>query len=93
MGGGSDAGSGGSKKIDVYSYEIKFVIVSNGSVTPTWKLVHVSANSGALPFVSAGRTRTHDLILTFGPSAGQGLYAAFQTHFTNQIVSSQQRRF
>lgn len=86
-GGGNDAGGGGnSKKIDIYSYEIKFVIVSNGSVNPTWKLVNISAGTGTLPLVSAGRTRTHDLILTFGPSTGQGLNSALQTHFTNQIV-------
>lgn len=82
----SPLSSANGKKIDIYSYEIKFVIVSDGSISPTWKLVNVSANNGTLPLVSAGRTRTHDLILTFGPSSGQGLFSALQTHFTNQIV-------
>jgi hypothetical protein len=94
QGGGAanaDGGGGSSKKIDIYSYEVKFVIVSNGSANPTWKLVNVSAGTGTLPLVSAGRTRTHDLVLTFGPSTGQGLYSAFQTHFTNQIVSARGR--
>jgi hypothetical protein len=90
-GGGNQAGGGSSQKIDVYSYEIKFVIISSGSVNPTWKLVNVSSGTGSLPLVSAGRTRTHDLILTFGPSNGTGLAAAFQTHFTNQIVSARGR--
>jgi hypothetical protein len=62
--------------MDIYSYKVKFVIVSNGSANPTWKLVSVTANSGTLPPVTAGRTRTHDLILTFGPSTGQGLASA-----------------
>jgi hypothetical protein len=86
--GGGDQAGAGSKKIDIYSYEIKFVIVSSGSANPSWKLVNISTGTGALPLASAGRTRTHDLILTFGPSGGQGLAAAFQTHFTNQIVHS-----
>jgi hypothetical protein len=83
--------SGGSKKIDIYSYEIKFIVVSSGSANPTWKLVNISTGTGSLPLVSAGRTRTHDLILTFGPSSGQGLAAAFQTHFTDQVVNSRGR--
>lgn len=63
------------------SYQITFVIVSNGNVTPTWKLVRWSANAGSLPFISAGRTRTHDLIITIGPK-GQ---AANQAHLAAQI--------
>jgi hypothetical protein len=31
-------------KPDTVSYEIKFLVVSSGNITPTWKLVHVSAN-------------------------------------------------
>jgi hypothetical protein len=56
------------KTPDVVSYEVKFVIISSGSVTPTWKLVRLSANTG-LPFFNTGRTRTHDLIITIGPGA------------------------
>jgi hypothetical protein len=53
------------------SHQIKFQIVSNGNVTPTWKLVHFTANtSGA--FFSAGRDRTQDLTITFGPSQKNG---------------------
>ena len=61
------AGGGGSPQPDTISIEIKFVIVSNGNVTPTWKLVRVSANTGASPLFAVGRTRTHDLIITIGP--------------------------
>jgi hypothetical protein len=80
-GGGSGSGSGsgssgsggatGNPGKDAVSYEIKFVIVSSGNVTPTWKLVRVSANTGSAPFFSTGRTRTHDLIITIGPQNTQ----------------------
>jgi hypothetical protein len=85
-------GAGKTAKLDVYSYEIKFVVVSNGGVTPTWKLVTVSADTGSLPLVSASRTRTHDLTLTFGPGVDVPDNFALQTHFTGQIVQSNQRQ-
>jgi hypothetical protein len=74
------AGGGGGLKTDAYSYEVKFVIVSSGNVTPTWKLVQVSAN-GSGTFFSTGRTRTHDLIITIGPNDQRSLYA----HLASQI--------
>jgi uncharacterized membrane protein YgcG len=68
-GGGSNSGGGGSAvKADTISYEIKFVIVSNGNITPTWKLMKFSANTGSSPLFALGRTRTHDLIITIGPN-------------------------
>ena len=80
-------------KVDIFSYEVKFIVVSNGNVTPSWKLVTVSANTGNAPFISAGRTRTHDLVLTFGPGgASSPTLAALQAHFTSQVVQSNQRR-
>ena len=53
------------------SHEVKFEIVSNGSVTPTWKLVRVSANTAG-SFLAAGRDRTQDLTITFGPTQKNG---------------------
>jgi hypothetical protein len=85
-------GAGKTAKLDVYSYEIKFIVVSNGGVTPTWKLVNVSADTGNLPLLNAGRTRTHDLTLTFGPGTNTPTEFALQTHFTGQIVQSNQRQ-
>jgi len=83
---------GSSVKLDVYSYEIKFIIVSDGNVTPSWKLVNISANTGNTPFASVGRSRTHDLTLTFGPgTASAPSPTALQTHFTSQIVQSNQQ--
>jgi hypothetical protein len=85
-------GAGKSFKLDVFSYEIKFVVVTNGNITPTWKLVNITANSGNLPLLNLGRTRTHDLILTFGPGVDRPADFALQTHFTNQIVESNRRQ-
>jgi hypothetical protein len=65
--GGAGAGGGGVKA-DTVTYEIKFVIVTSGNVTPTWRLLRVTAN-GTAPFFATGRTRTHDLIITVGPDS------------------------
>jgi hypothetical protein len=45
--------------------EISFVMISNGEITPTWKLVRFSATGGPLAFI--GRTRTDNVIITLGP--------------------------
>lgn len=57
-------------KQDFLSYHVRFVVVSSGGISPTWKLVRIS--TGGLPLVAAGRTRTHDLLLTFGPTFKAG---------------------
>jgi hypothetical protein len=77
----SKSGGGGTSPPDTISIEIKFVIVSNGNVTPTWKLVRVSANTGSAPLFSVGRTRTHDVIITIGPNN----QATANTHLASQI--------
>jgi hypothetical protein len=72
-GGGNSGGQtqGGGAKPESISIEIKFVIVTSGNVTPTWKLVRVSINSGNSSLFGTGRTRTHDLIITIGPNTQQ----------------------
>lgn len=52
---------------DTVTLQLKFVIVSNGNINPTWTLMRVSANTGS-PLFSTGRTRTHDVIITIGPN-------------------------
>ena len=74
-------------KLDIFSYDLKFVVISNGNFSPVWKLVGVSANTGAMPFLSSGRTRTHELLLTFGPNSAKGFDIALQAHFNSQIVN------
>ena len=78
------AGGGGATTPDTISIEIKFVIVSSGNVTPTWKLLRVSASSGSAPLFGMGRTRTHDLIITIGPNNT----ATANTHLASQIGNS-----
>jgi hypothetical protein len=87
-GNGGKGGKGGDNgqvtgAKDTVSLEIKFIIVTSGSVTPTWKLVRISANSSS-PFFNTGRTRTHDLIITIGdPSV-----ISSNTHLASQIGNS-----
>ncbi|UPJ53445.1 hypothetical protein IVB30_20275 [Bradyrhizobium sp. 200] len=85
------AKGGGSVKLDVYSYDIKFAVVSNGNINPSWKLVNLSTNTSGASLFAAGRTRTHDLTLTFGPGTDQPTLPALQAHFTSQVVQSNQR--
>ena len=59
-------------KQDFLSLHVKFIVTSSGSVTPAWKLVRVTTGNGGLPLVGAGRVRTHDLLLTFGPTFAAG---------------------
>jgi hypothetical protein len=47
-----------------YSYDLKFVVVSSGGVTPQFKLIPLSG--GGTPILN--RSRTHELLLTFGPT-------------------------
>jgi hypothetical protein len=49
------------------SHEVKFIIISSGNITPMWKLVHATINQTGSLFM-ASRTRTHDLLMTFGPN-------------------------
>jgi hypothetical protein len=88
--GGPNAGSSGNSKQDVLSYQVKFLIVTSGNVTPTWKLVRISANTGNAPLASLNRTRTHDLLITFGPTDGKGQPGsiASNAHLSSEIAGS-----
>lgn len=59
-------------KQEYLSYHVKFVVISTGTATPTWKLVRFTSGNGNLPLLSANRTRTHDLLMTFGPAFKPG---------------------
>jgi hypothetical protein len=84
------ASGGNNPKPDTVSIEIKFIIVSNGNVTPTWKLVRVSANTGSTPLVNLGRTRTHNLVITIGP-ATQATQNTFLALENGQTIGANQR--
>ena len=57
----------GPLKEDVISHEVKFEVDTSGSITPAWTLTLVSINPDA-PFLTSSRNRTHDLIITLGPT-------------------------
>jgi hypothetical protein len=72
--------------LDLVSQTINFYIISSGSVTPTWKLVNVSAPV-ASTFASASRKDTNTLIIAFGrPDTSKG--APTSTAISNQILTS-----
>jgi hypothetical protein len=56
----------GPLKQNVISHEVKFEILSAGTLTPGWKLKTVSINQSGV-FASASRDRTNDLLITLGP--------------------------
>jgi hypothetical protein len=84
---GGGGGGGGGTSPDTISYEIKFIIVSSGNVTPAWKLVQVSANMSGT-FFSTGRTRTHDLIITIGPDDNRTLYSHLASEIGQAVSGS-----
>jgi hypothetical protein len=56
---------------NVISHEVKFEVVLSGDITPGWMLKFVTINPTA-PFLSAKRDKTHDLIMTLGPTDASG---------------------
>jgi hypothetical protein len=60
------ADQSGPYKSNVLSHEVKFDIVSTGSVTPAWKLIRATVNQSGT-FLSGTRDRTQDMTITFGP--------------------------
>ncbi|GKQ50430.1 hypothetical protein [Bradyrhizobium sp. Ce-3] len=80
-------------KVDVYSYDLKFAVVSSGGISPQFKLVPLSG--GGTPILNLNRTRTHELLLTFGPTGANGFTPSdisLSQHVTNQLSSSLGRR-
>jgi len=62
----------GAFKQEYLSYHVKFVVISSGTATPTWKLARFTSGNGTLPLFGLNRTRTHDLLMTFGPAYKPG---------------------
>lgn len=77
-----------------FSYEITFVVVYGGSVTPSWKLVDLTVNPDS-PFLSATRTRTHNVMITLAPPGDPAAAEAAAIHnaaLIGQAVASAIRR-
>ncbi|WP_163005960.1 hypothetical protein [Methylobacterium brachiatum] len=73
-------------KQDFLSYRVRFLVISSGSINPTYKLVQFSGNSGSDPLLQASRTRTHDLLITFGPIFKTGgLNIAINSHVAQEF--------
>jgi hypothetical protein len=62
---GAPLGSSGSFTSDAITYDNKFVIVSEGSFTPTWNLLRIG--TGTTPLLDLNRTRNHEILITIGP--------------------------
>jgi hypothetical protein len=73
-----------TSKKDVLQDQITFAVQYSGNVTPSWKLMQVSANSTGSLF-GAQRSRTEDLLITLGPSNGDG---TLQTKAQNEALAS-----
>jgi hypothetical protein len=86
-------------KQNAFSHEVKFDIISSGTVNPAWKLRRFSVDqSGSL--LAASRERLHDLTIIFGPidpalkdtlaPTAQSLFVTSQigTAFSNSLRSS-----
>jgi hypothetical protein len=52
---------------DSSQYDNKFLIITEGSISPSWNLVRIGTPS--TPLFDANRTRTHELLLTLAPGA------------------------
>lgn len=55
---------------DAFTYQATFVVAYSGGVTPSYHFVDVTANPDS-PFLTANRSRTHDITLTLGPTYGR----------------------
>jgi len=53
---------------DTFTHEVDFVVMVNGSVTPSWTLVNVTANTAAT-LAMAGRNTTGDVIVSIGKAS------------------------
>ncbi|SRR5579871_367424 len=70
------------------THDIKFEIISSGSVDPQWKLVRFTGNTSPA-LLAAGRDRVQELIITFGPAEkGMLATAAANSHLATQTGSA-----
>ena len=60
---------------NVIQHEVKFQIVTSGTLSPSWALTRLVVNGNGT-LASGGRTRTNDLLITFAPAAPAVVAAA-----------------
>lgn len=73
---------------NVIPHEIKFIIVTSGTLNPSWKISTVVVNSGNL--LSLSRSRTNDLTMTLGPAVPAAVTADKNGHKVVSFGSSEQ---
>jgi hypothetical protein len=73
---------------NVIQHEIKFIIITSGTLNPSWKISTVTVNSGNL--LSLGRTRTNDLVITLGPAVPAAVTADRNGHRKISLGPSEQ---
>jgi hypothetical protein len=72
-------------KQNVISHQVKFEVVTTGTINPAWKLKRFLIDqTGSL--ATATRDRTHNLLITLGPGDSNGLLGqAANTHLAQEI--------
>lgn len=89
------------KASGVLSHEVRFLVTTTGTLNPAWVLSRVVSVNPTGPLFSTSRDRTHDLIVTFGPTEdgvrpaptaansalASEIGASFFTNVRNAIVS------
>ena len=55
-------------KENVLQHEVKFEVVTSGTLNPSWVLSRVTVNPDGTTLFSTSRTRTHDLLITMAPA-------------------------
>src|SRR5215469_6558541 len=55
------------EKQNAVSHEVRFEVVSTGSINPAWRLSRVFSVNQLGTLITASRDRTHDLLITLGP--------------------------
>ena len=75
------------KSSGVLSHEVRFLVTTTGSVSPSWKLSRVVSVDPTGNLLSTRRDRTHDLIITFGPTDDSGKHPG--TTAANSTLASE----
>lgn len=64
----SSVGTSERAQQEAVTYDVKFEIVTSAGATPTWTLLRFTGSNGTSSLFGVKRDRTHELILTLGPT-------------------------
>jgi hypothetical protein len=76
---------------NVIQHEVKFQIVTSGTLNPSWVLTRVTVDSTG-NLLSAGRTRTNDLLITLGPAVPAVVAASAKSRGGTLAVAAEPSR-